>query len=109
MLLESLLINIINNAIEACFYNGEITLSMKTTAEKTRLQIKDNGCGMKKAELEKLGEPFYRVDKARSRHNGGAGLGVALCYQIASLHEATLHYSSVPQKGTLVTLEFTTL
>ena len=56
--------------------------------------------------LENLGQPFYREDKARSRREGGAGLGVALCFEIARQHGARLQYFSRPGEGTLAMVEF---
>ena len=50
-------------------------------------------------------EPFYRVDKARSREVGGVGLGLALCREIAQIHGAVLHLESVPGTGTEAILE----
>ena len=52
----------------------------------------------------KITEAFYRVDKARSRSQGGAGLGLSLCKQIAHLHNGTIHFASEPGKGTRVTV-----
>lgn len=63
---------------------------------------------MTSKELEKLGEPLYRTDTARSRKEGGAGLGISICQQIVYLHHATLSYRSVPNQGTTAFVEFTT-
>lgn len=109
ILLESLFTNLLDNAIKACTKNGKIQLDTKQDEKRIKITITDNGCGLNQKELDKLGKPFYRADKSRSSWKGGAGLGVALCYQIARLHQATLHYESVPKKGTTVTLEFTAL
>ena len=51
-------------------------------------------------------EAFYRVDKARSRKEGGAGLGLSLCEQIADAHQAVMRMESSPQKGTTVHIYF---
>ena len=64
----------------------------------------DNGRGMEKSELTKITEAFYRVDKSRSRKQGGAGLGLALCKQIVELHNGTISFFSEPGKGTRVTV-----
>jgi signal transduction histidine kinase len=53
-------------------------------------------------------DPFYRVDKARSRSSGGVGLGLSLCRDIANLHGAELRISSHPGRGTIVRVVFTT-
>ena len=52
-------------------------------------------------------EPFYRPDKARSREQGGAGLGLALCFQIAQSHGAALSFTSAPGAGTTAAVIFT--
>lgn len=109
ILLESLITNLLDNAIKACAKDGQVRLLARRAEEKIVVTVADNGCGLQANELDKLGEAFYRPDRARSRRDGGAGLGVALCRQIAGLHKAALHYASVPKKGTTVTLEFTAL
>lgn len=100
-----LLENLIENAIRACEENGRITVCFEGK-DLARITVRDNGIGMEASELVKIQEPFYRVDKARSRKNGGVGLGVTLCRQIALYHNADLRYESEPGKGTIVTLQF---
>lgn len=96
--------NLFENAIRACDGGGEIQVCLGDG----RFHIRDNGVGMEAAELDKITEPFYRIDKARSRACGGAGLGLALCREISELHEARMQYESEPGKGTKVTVIFTT-
>lgn len=102
ILLESLVTNIGDNAIKACAEQGEVGLSLTLHRSHVILTVQDNGRGMSKEEVDKLGEPFYRPDKARSRSDGGAGLGITLCRQIARLHRAGLTYTSRPGEGTRV-------
>ena len=64
---------------------------------------------MEAGELEKILEPFYRVDKARSRERGGTGLGLALCAEIIQLHRGEIRVESEPGKGTEIFVTFTTL
>ena len=75
--------------------------------DKVIITVSDNGCGMCEEEMKKIFEPFYRVDKARSRKAGGAGLGLSLCKRIVALHDGTMHIESEKGKGTMVTLTFT--
>ena len=71
-----------------------------------RVLFAATGALMSRETLENLGQPFYREDKARSRREGGAGLGVALCFEIARQHGARLQYFSRPGEGTLAIVEF---
>ena len=68
------------------------------------LSISDNGCGMEEKELTRITEAFYMVDKSRSRQQNGAGLGLALCQEIAQIHNSTLHFESKLGEGTCVFL-----
>lgn len=107
-LLESLVSNLIENAIRACGQGGHVTVSFLNTEAGWQLYVKDNGIGIRKEALALLTEPFYRTDKARSRANGGAGLGLTLSQQIALLHHGILSITSEEHSGTCVTVTFTT-
>jgi two-component system phosphate regulon sensor histidine kinase PhoR len=65
----------------------------------------DNGHGIPEAELDKIMEPFYMVDKSRARKQGGAGLGLALCRKIAEIHNGSISVRSELGKGTEVCFE----
>lgn len=103
-LLVCLFRNLFENAVRACRTEGEIDAGWGDGT----VRIRDNGIGMEPEELEKITEPFYRIDKARSRNSGGTGLGLALCREIADLHHAVLEYESIPGEGTTVRIIFTT-
>jgi signal transduction histidine kinase len=105
-LLESLIINLLDNAIKASKKGSSVRLAAILENERAVLEIRDFGKGMPPQHLEKLTEPFYRIDKARSRSEGGAGLGLSLCSQIAELHKAQLVFSSEEGKGTTVRIVF---
>ena len=62
----------------------------------------DHGRGIPASELERITEPFYMVDKSRSRAEGGAGLGLALCKEIAAVHGGALRFTSQEGQGTTV-------
>lgn len=104
-LVRSLLLNLIDNARKALPQGGTISLRGTLTEEGCILTVTDTGCGIPSEALGRLTEPFYRVDKARSRASGGAGLGLTLCARIAELHGGTLHFESTPGQGTTVTAE----
>lgn len=107
VLLQSLLANLVDNAANASAEGSAIILSAYFDAVPA-LEVRDWGCGMEEAQTALVCEPFYRVDKARSRSSGGVGLGLSLCREIAHLHGAQLKISSHPGKGTAVQVIFTT-
>lgn len=108
VLLESLLINLADNGVKACAPGGRVELSALRAKGRVLLAVTDTGRGMSAETLAHLGQPFYRADKARSRAEGGAGLGLALCFEIARRHGAELKFESIPGRGTRASLVFTT-
>ena len=103
-LVKSLLYNLIDNAAKAMEGEGIIAVKASPIPGGVQFRVADNGRGMEEKELARITEAFYRVDKSRSRQQGGAGLGLALCKQIVELHNGTLHYDSKPGAGTQVTV-----
>lgn len=105
-LLQSLFLNLVDNARKACKNNGKIILEGRNTADGYKFQVKDNGCGIPENEIKKITEAFYMVDKSRARKEGGAGIGLALCVKIACLHNAGFEIKSKEGEGTQVILTF---
>ena len=103
-LLFSLLSNLTDNALKASPENREITLNARRENGNQILAVTDHGSGIPADHLALVTEPFYRVDKARSRKLGGAGLGLSLCQMIAASHRGRLHIESEPGKGTMVSM-----
>ena len=103
-LFQSLITNITDNARKAMDNGGVIHISGKIKNGHYVIKIRDNGRGMPKEELDRITEAFYRIDKSRSRAQGGAGLGLAIASRIAELHDAELRFKSVVDKGTVVTI-----
>ena len=101
-LFKTLMINLVDNARKASKKNDTIELFGKSENGGYALYVRDHGRGMKKEELSKITEPFYMIDKSRSRAQNGAGLGLALCQRIAELHNTALEYDSEVGKGTTV-------
>ena len=104
-LIQSLLINLVDNAAKA--YNADaqnktVTLSCYGNV----LEVKDYGRGIPKESMERIFEPFYMVDKSRSKKAGGSGLGLALVKKIATAHDAELIIESSIEKGTTVWVRF---
>ncbi|MBR3929530.1 MAG: HAMP domain-containing protein [Clostridia bacterium] len=102
MLLETLLSNLVDNAINAGAKN--ISLSAARENGRVLLSVTDDGCGMDEETLLHAEEPFYRADKARSRAHGGAGLGLSLAARIARLHDTRLFYESEKGRGTRISI-----
>lgn len=109
VLLESLLCNLIENAMKACAAGSAVRLLGYAERERYIIAVQDSGKGVAAEHLAKLTEPFYRVDQARTRQDGGAGLGLSLCAQIAELHQAVLDIESTSGVGTTVRVIFTEL
>ncbi len=106
-LFKSMILNLIDNAIKASKNGGCIYLTgtiEQSSARNYIITIRDEGIGIAKDELNKIIEPFYMVDKARSRKAGGAGLGLALCQTIAEIHNADFKIDSTLGSGTTVTI-----
>ena len=102
VLLLSLLYNLSDNAFKASHPQTSIEIYSKTTPAAVEIYVEDKGRGIAKENIRLLTEPFYREDKSRSRKLGGAGLGLALCKEIARIHGTELNFESEKDKGTTV-------
>ena len=102
--IQQVIINIITNAIKYNKPQGSIAITGGVEAEQVFLRVEDTGIGVPKADLERLFERFYRVDKARSRESGGTGLGLAIAKQIVESHGGRIGFDSEYGKGSIVTL-----
>lgn len=102
---KSLLYNLIDNAIKATPAGGKVSVVGRKIAGGCELIVMDTGCGMNEQELSKITEAFYRVDKSRSRMQGGAGLGLTLCKKIVDLHHGNMTFQSKPGVGSRVTVQ----
>ena len=103
-LLFSLLTNLTDNAIKASPENSIIRLTALRDWDKQTLSVIDQGSGISADKIPLVTEPFYRVDKARSRKLGGAGLGLSLCQMIAQAHGGWLVIQSEVGKGTTISM-----
>lgn len=103
-LFKTLISNLLDNARKAMPDGGNITIIANKKADTWQIAVKDTGYGIPKEEIPKLTDAFYRVDKARARASGGAGLGLKLCSQIVKLHNGIMSFSSEQGKGTTVTV-----
>lgn len=100
----SLLYNLIDNAVKASDIGGRIYLDCTSANGTKTVTVTDEGIGMSEEEISRVTEPFYMADKARSRKNNGAGLGLTLCAKIAKQHGANLQINSEKGKGTSVSV-----
>lgn len=105
-LFKSLLYNLLDNGRKASKAGGTLRLAAAPENGGMTILVRDYGRGIPKEELDKIFEPFYMVDKSRSRKAGGAGLGLALCREIVAVHRGRMEIDSRLGQGTLVTLRF---
>jgi len=103
-LVKSLVYNLVDNAAKAMDGEGIIAVKGTVIPGGCEILVADNGRGMAQNELSRITEAFYRVDKSRSRQQGGAGLGLALCKQIVQVHNGSIQFASTPGVGTRVTV-----
>ncbi|MFR1709081.1 MAG: ATP-binding protein [Clostridium sp.] len=104
-LFKSLIYNLIDNAIKASTEGQNISLIGTREKEHVLIKVVDEGIGIPKEEISNIMKPFYMLDKARTRKSGGAGLGLALCVEIARLHNGTINIESEVGKGTCVCID----
>ncbi len=102
--LTQVLLNLLDNAIKYSPSGGVVTVTVKTEGQWVQIEIQDRGMGITAQDLPRIGERFYRADRARSRAQGGSGLGVAIARALIERHGGTLHLDSQPGQGTTVTL-----
>jgi signal transduction histidine kinase len=95
-LLRRALGNLIDNAV---LYGGCATVRASDTADGVTLRIGDNGPGMPEAELERVFEPFYRLEASRSRATGGSGLGLGIARNLLRLHGGDVVLRNRPEGG----------
>ena len=101
-----LMSNILDNGIKACETNAVINIEGDYNNESYVLKIIDSGIGIPAEDLDKVKEPFYMVDKSRSRKNNGVGLGLSICSEICKVHNINMDIKSQINEGTEVELTF---
>ena len=103
-LLVTLIRNLVLNGAAAEPKDQMVTVRCARQTDGIRLTVEDHGKGIPQSELDKITEPFYRVDKSRARENGGSGLGLSICSMIAQIHQSKLEFDSRPGEGTRVSI-----
>lgn len=104
---KSALKNIVENALKYSFPGaGPVKISMEDRPDYLIIRVEDHGMGIPEDEIPYIFEPFYRVDKSRSKDTGGYGLGLSLCKTVMEAHHGKIEVESAPGKGTTVSLFF---
>ena len=105
-LILRMMINLITNAINYGKTNGHIHVILKVENDQIVGEVKDDGIGINEEHLDRIWERFYRIDKSRSRENGGTGLGLSMVRWIVNLHNGTIHVESIEGIGTSFIFRF---
>lgn len=107
ILIYRLVYNLVENAIKYNHQGGQVTVSASRKEKRVCLSVADTGNGIPEELRERVFEPFFRVDKSRSRALGGVGLGLALVHEIVRVHEGSITVRSNPSGGTVFEVMFT--
>lgn len=101
-LIYRLIFNLTENAVKYNRPGGLVRVSVTQELEKLLLRVSDTGCGIPEVYQRSIFQPFFRVDKSRSREYGGAGLGLSLVWEIADLHGGSVWVEKSSEKGTTI-------
>ena len=101
-LIYRLVFNLAENAIKYNHSGGSVRVSVAQEPKKLLLRVSDTGCGIPEVYQRSIFQPFFRVDKSRSREFGGAGLGLSLVWEIADLHGGSVWVEESSEKGTTI-------
>ena len=106
ILIYRLVYNLVENAIKYNHSGGQVTVTAYKEQKYIYLSVEDTGSGIPKELRERVFEPFFRVDKSRSRELGGVGLGLALVHEIVRVHDGSITIKSNPAGGTIFEVIF---
>ena len=101
VLIYRLVYNLVENAIKYNHSGGQVTVTADRKEKHVYLSVEDTGAGIPEEFKERVFEPFFRVDKSRSRELGGVGLGLALVREIVRVHDGSITVKSNPSGGTI--------
>ena len=101
ILIYRLVYNLVENAIKYNHSGGQVTVTADRKENHVYLSVEDTGAGIPEELKERVFEPFFRVDKSRSRELGGVGLGLALVREIVRVHDGSITVKSNPSGGTI--------
>lgn len=106
ILIYRLVYNLVENAIKYNFSGGTVTVNATQQNSQLHLTVEDTGNGIPEELKERIFEPFFRLDKSRSRALGGVGLGLALVHEIVRVHDGSITVRSNPSGGTIFDVMF---
>ena len=106
ILIYRLVYNLVENAIKYNHSGGQVTVTADRKEKHVYLSVEDTGTGIPEELKERVFEPFFRVDKSRSRELGGVGLGLALVREIVRVHDGSITVKSNPSGGTIFEVVF---
>ncbi len=101
-LIYRMLFNLTENAVKYNRLGGSVRVELAQGQEKCIIRVSDTGCGIPEEYQRSIFQPFFRVDKSRSREYGGAGLGLSLVWEIADLHGGSVWVEKSSEKGTTI-------
>jgi len=105
--MQQVVLNLVSNAIQHTdAKKGMITITLQQAGDRLQLSVGDNGSGIAEEHQHKLFQRFFRIDKARTRAGGGAGLGLAITKMIVEQHQGQISVSSSLGNGTVFTMSF---
>ena len=104
-LIYRLIFNLTENAVKYNRPGGSVRVCVTQETEKLLIRVSDTGCGIPEKYQQSIFQPFFRVDKSRSREYGGAGLGLSLVWEIANLHGGSVWVEESSDKGTTIAVE----
>ena len=105
-LIYRLIFNLTENAVKYNRPGGSVRVSVAQEPEKLLIRVSDVGCGIPEEYQQSIFQPFFRVDKSRSREYGGAGLGLSLVWEIADIHGGSVRVEESSKNGTVIAAEF---
>lgn len=104
--IQQVFYNIIDNAVKYSSDEGKLTVQLTSSGEIVEFSVTNEGIGILEEDISRIGERFFRTDKARNRITGGSGLGLSIVKEIIRLHGGTFSIESNPVTGTTVTVRF---
>ena len=107
ILIYRLVYNLVENAVKYNHSGGQVTVTAYQKEKHIYLSVEDTGSGIPEELRERVFEPFFRVDKSRSRELGGVGLGLALVREIVRVHDGSITVKPSPSGGTVFCVSFT--